>query len=73
MSNGNDKTSPFTQEEERREAATPHSPDREPTAAEEAAADRSRERFSDESDEVAEHEREAAQRGADIKGEGEIA
>ncbi len=72
MSEGDDKTSPATQEEESREAASSHLPDRAPTADEEEAADRSRREFSDEAGEVAEHERIAAERGAHVKGEGEV-
>ncbi len=72
MSDADDKTSPATAEEERREALASHSADRAPTADEAEAADRSRQQFSDEAGEVAEHERAEAQRGANVKGEGEI-
>jgi hypothetical protein len=56
-----------TKEEEAREGAAPHTADRAPTAAEEAAADRNTLEPG-----VAEHEREMGTIGAEVKGEGEI-
>ena len=72
MSDADDKTSPATVKEERREALASHSADHAPTADEAEAADRSRQQFVDEAGQVAEHERAAAERGGNVKGEGEI-
>ncbi len=66
MSDADARTSPARLQEERREAAASHSPDRAPTVDEEEAADRSRRQFSDGAAEVAEHEQSAAQCGANI-------
>jgi hypothetical protein len=65
-------TTPKTKAEEEREAHAEHVPDRPPTAAEEEAADESRDRYADDADEVAENTRSAAERGANVKGEGQI-
>ena len=72
MSDADDKTTPATAEEERREARASHSADHAPMADEAEAADRSRRQFVDEAGQVAEHERAAAELGANVKGEGEI-
>ena len=72
MSDANDKTSLATAKEERREALASHSADHAPTADEAEAADRSRQQFVDDAGQVAEHERAAAERGAKVKGEGDI-
>lgn len=66
-SNGSDGVSEATVEEEDREAAAAHTADRPPTAEEEAAAEGNAL-----DPEVAAHEREMGQIGAEVKGEGEI-
>lgn len=69
-----DETEPnaATEEEDRTEAGAPHVADRAPTEDEERAADEARERFGDDAESVAEHERSMSQRGASDKGEGRI-
>jgi hypothetical protein len=64
-----DRTKPDaeTRAAEREEAKAPHAPDREPTGDEAAAAE-----VLELDPEVAEHEREMAERGKDQKGEGRI-
>ena len=64
----NSRPSDATHEEEQREAHAEHAPDRPPTGEEEKAApDRG-----DLKEGVAEHFEEMAERGANVKGEGEI-
>lgn len=69
-----DETKPdaATEEEDRAEAGMSHSADRAPTGDEERAADEARERYGDDADSVAEHERSMSERGANVKGEGRI-
>ena len=69
-----DQTEPnaATEEEERAEASDPHVADRAPTEEEERLADESRDRFADEAESVAEHERSMNETGANEKGEGRI-
>ncbi len=61
-----------TREAERAEATSGHDADRPPTADEEAAADRSRRAFADDSERVEEHYEEMSDMGAHVKGEGSI-
>ena len=61
-----------TEREERIEATRDHRPDREPTKAEEEAADKFREDHPDDADDVARHEKEMGEIGAEVKGEGRI-
>ncbi len=61
-----------TEEEERAEASSPHGADRAPTEDETRSADESRERFADDAESVAEHERSMNETGANVKGEGRI-
>jgi hypothetical protein len=61
-----------TQETERAEAAQTHSSDRPPTPEEAEAAERGKARSGGDQKEVAEHFEEMAERGAHVKGEGEI-
>lgn len=61
------KPSPETRAAEREEMNAPHAPDREPTSDEAAAAE-----TLEVDPEVAEHEKEMAERGAKQKGEGRI-
>lgn len=58
--------------EDEREATQAHVADREATADEAKAADRSREKYADDASGVAENEESMAKRGADVKGEGEV-
>jgi len=58
--------------EDEREATQAHVADREATADEASAAERSREEFAEDARGVAENEESMAQRGAEVKGEGEI-
>jgi hypothetical protein len=69
-----DRTTPdeSTEREERIEAARDHRPDREPTKAEEEAADKFRADHAVDADEVARHEKEMGEIGAEVKGEGRI-
>lgn len=69
-----DETKPnaTTEEEDRAEADASHSADRAPTEDEERAADEARERYGDDAESVAEHERSMSERGANDKGEGRI-
>ncbi len=64
-----DKT---TEEDELAEAGKEHVADREPTEDEERLADESRQRYAEDADSVAEHERSMGERGADEQGEGRI-
>ncbi len=70
MSNDPDENlvSDATQAEEEKEAAEKHEPDRDPTPEEEAAADRMRHLEPG----VAEAHEEANERGANVKGEGQV-
>ena len=61
-----------TEEEDRAEADAPHAADRAPTEDEERSADEARERYGDDAESVAEHERSMGERGANEKGEGRI-
>jgi hypothetical protein len=61
------KPSAETRAAEREEAKAPHEPDREPTGDEASAAE-----VLELDPEVAQHEREMAERGKDQKGEGRI-
>jgi hypothetical protein len=61
-----------TLEAEQADATQAHAADRPPTSDEEAAAERSAERFADDREEVAEHYEEMSDIGARVKGEGEI-
>jgi hypothetical protein len=62
-----------TADEERTEAAdNAHEADRLPTPEEERLADESKERYASEAEEVAEHERQMTEMGANDKGEGRI-
>lgn len=65
-----DKT---TEEDELAEASTVHDADRPPTKDEERLAEESRERYADDAESVAEHERSMGEKGANEKGEGRIA
>ena len=69
-----DETEPTsaTEDEDRSEADTSHTADRAPTEEEERLADEARERFSDDAESVAAHERSMSERGVEAKGEGEI-
>jgi hypothetical protein len=69
-----DKTRPddATREADRTEANSAHDADRPPTADEEAAADRSRQGFADDSKRVEELFEEMNYIGAHVKGEGAI-
>lgn len=69
-----DETKPdaTTEEEDRAEAGASHSADRAPTEDEERAADEARDRYGDDAESVAEHERSMSERGAKDKGEGRI-
>lgn len=69
-----DETEPdaATEEEDRAEAGAPHSADRAPTEEEERLADRARERYGDDAESVAEHEKSMNERGAKGQGEGRI-
>jgi hypothetical protein len=64
--------SPATEEEESAEAGNPHDADRAPTEEEERLADESAERYEDDAETVAEHERSMGETGAGEKGEGRI-
>ncbi len=61
-----------TEDEEEAEANSPHVADRAPTDEEERLADESRERYANEADAVADHERSMTETGASEKGEGRI-
>jgi hypothetical protein len=61
-----------TRNEERSEAESSHTADRPPTSSEEAAADRGRERFEADEEEVRKRYEEMNEIGADVKGEGQI-
>jgi hypothetical protein len=61
-----------TEEDEMAEAGTAHVADRAPTEDEERSADESRERYADDANSVAEHERSMSEKGANEKGEGRI-
>ena len=69
-----DQTEPSsaTEEEDRTEAEAPHTADREPTKDEERLADQAQERYGDDAESVAEHERSMGQKGAGVEGEGRI-
>jgi hypothetical protein len=67
------ETSDRTTAAEEAEAGQAHVADRPPTTEEAAAADRSRVQFREDADQVATHEEEMAEKGAHVKGEGEIA
>jgi hypothetical protein len=70
----NEHTAPddSTVEEEELEASASHDADRAATSEESAAADKSREKYAGDAEKVAENERSMAERGANVKGEGEI-
>ncbi len=70
MGDEQSRVSRETEEAERAEAAAPHQPDRLPTPEEEAAADDAAQNGVP--SEVASHERDMAERGARVKGEGQI-
>jgi hypothetical protein len=61
-----------TTEADREEARAGHGADREPTAEESEAAERGRTETGADEDEVARHEKEMAEKGAHVKGEGAI-
>ena len=58
--------------EDEREAKHAHVADREATADEAKAANRSRAEFAEDAHDVAENEESMSKRGAEVKGEGEI-
>ena len=60
------------EEEERTDAEAPHMADRAATPEEERLADEARDRFAGDAADVAEHEREMDELGANEKGEGRI-
>jgi hypothetical protein len=64
-----DKT---TEEDELAEAGKAHVADRGPTKEEERLADESKQRYAEDADSVAEHERSMGKTGADEQGEGRI-
>ncbi len=66
------KPSSATEEEDRIEGESAHTPDRPPTKEEERLADESRKRYADDEESVAEHERSMNETGANEKGEGRI-
>jgi len=70
----NHETAPdeATLEAEREDATQAHGADRPPTDEESAAADRSAQRFADDRETVAADYEEMADRGAHVKGEGQI-
>jgi hypothetical protein len=57
---------------ERVDEHSAHDADRLATPEEEAAADKARSEFADDEEQVAEHYKDMAEKGANIKGEGEI-
>ncbi|HXA31261.1 MAG TPA: hypothetical protein VNV87_03300 [Acidimicrobiales bacterium] len=57
---------------ERVDEHSAHDADRLATPEEEAAADKARSQFADDEEQVAEHYKDMAEKGAKIKGEGEI-
>jgi hypothetical protein len=57
---------------ERVDEHSAHDADRLATPEEEAAADKARSQFADDEEQVAEHYKDMAEKGANIKGEGEI-
>jgi hypothetical protein len=61
-----------TEDEERTEAEGPHDADRAATPDEERLAEEARERYADEAESVAEHERSMNETGANEKGEGRV-
>ena len=69
---GDTEPNSATEEEERNEADAPHEADRAPSKEEERLADESRERYADDAESVAEHERASGETGAHVKGEGQI-
>jgi hypothetical protein len=72
MADDNAPTNEATQEAERLDAEHAHTADRAPTSEEEAAADKSKEAFAQDSDSVAEHYEEMSDIGANVKGEGAV-
>jgi hypothetical protein len=66
------ETTDATKEAEEVDATQAHTADRAPTSEEEAAAERSTEKFAADKEAVAEHYEEMSDLGAKIKGEGEI-
>jgi hypothetical protein len=61
-----------TEEDELAESNKEHVADRAPTEDEERSADESRERYEDDAESVAEHERSMNETGANEKGEGRV-
>jgi hypothetical protein len=61
-----------TKDAERAEAAQSHTPDRDATTGESAAAEQAKTLFEDDAATVAAHEEEMMDIGAHVKGEGEI-
>jgi hypothetical protein len=61
-----------TEDAELAEASEAHAADRAPTEEEERLADESRDRYADDAESVAEHERSMNETGANEKGEGRI-
>jgi hypothetical protein len=72
MSDDRTVPSDATEAVERVDEEAAHEPDRLATPEEEAAADESRRELSGDAKQVAEHYRDMAEKGANIKGEGEI-
>lgn len=61
-----------TEEAERVEGRSTHGDASRPVPEDEAAADKTRQQFKDDEEQVAEHYREMVEKGAHVKGEGEI-
>jgi hypothetical protein len=66
------ETTESTRDQEETEARSDHAADRAPTEAEEAAAERGAEIPQTDAGDVAAHEKEMGELGANVKGEGEI-
>ena len=73
MSDDRTRPSDATEAAERVDEASAHQPDRLATPEEEAAADESRDKLAGDEERVAEHYKDMAEKGANIKGEGQIA
>jgi hypothetical protein len=72
MANNETEPDEGTLEAEREDATQAHAADRPPTDDESAAAEKSASTFAGDSKDVAAHEKEMSDIGANIKGEGEI-
>ncbi len=72
MSDDRTVPSDATDAVERVDEESPHQPDRLATPEEESAADEARETFAGDEEQVAEHYKDMAERGAKAKGEGRI-